>query len=187
MPHPVQIDANRSTRKYSKRVLVARVLWIFGAFVFRLVPRPCYAVRSWLLRMYGAKIGQRVHVYPTVRIQFPWNLTIGDFAAIGDHARIYNLGPIQIGSRATISQFSHLCAGSHDYQSPTMALLKLPITVGEDAWVCADAFVGPGVTIGDGAVVGARAVVVKDVPAWTVVAGNPAKEVKKREIQECST
>jgi putative colanic acid biosynthesis acetyltransferase WcaF len=63
---------------------------------------------------------------------------------------------------------------------PNMPLVTAPIRVGEGAWVAACAFVGPGVTIGEGAVVGARAVVTKNVEAWTVVIGNPAKFIKKR-------
>jgi putative colanic acid biosynthesis acetyltransferase WcaF len=64
-----------------------------------------------------------------------------------------------------------------------MRLLKPPIHIADDVWICADAFVGPGVTIGEGAVVGARAVAAKDVPAWTVVVGNPAKEIRKRVLR----
>ena len=52
------------------------------------------------------------------------------------------------------------------------------------AWVAADAFVCMGITIGEGAVVGARAAVFKNVEPWTVVGGNPAKVIKKREIKQ---
>jgi putative colanic acid biosynthesis acetyltransferase WcaF len=62
-----------------------------------------------------------------------------------------------------------------------MPLLKLPIVIGDDAWVCADAFVGPGVHIGDQTIVGARAVVVKDVLGGIIVAGNPAHTIGQRE------
>jgi putative colanic acid biosynthesis acetyltransferase WcaF len=65
-----------------------------------------------------------------------------------------------------------------------MPLLKPPIDIGDEAWICADAFVGPGVNIGRGAVVGARAVAVSDVVPWAVVAGNPARQVKIRSIGE---
>ncbi len=92
------------------------------------------------------------------------------------------LGSPMIGSSLTISQRAHLCAGTHDYTDPAMPLLKPPIVIEDDAWICADAFVGPGVTVGQGAVVGARAVVVKDVPPWTIVAGNPARIVKRRAL-----
>ena len=59
-----------------------------------------------------------------------------------------------------------------------MPLIKHPIIVGDDAWVCADAFVGPGVEIGEGAIVGARAAVFENVESWTVVGGNPARFIK---------
>jgi len=61
-----------------------------------------------------------------------------------------------------------------------MKLIKAPITIGEEAWVCADALVGPGVKVGSRAVVGARAVLVKDVKAGAIVAGNPCSIVGKR-------
>ena len=83
----------------------------------------------------------------------------------------------------TVSQRAHLCAGTHDFRDPAMPLLRPPITIHDDAWICADAFIGPGVEIGSGAVVGARAVVVKGVAAWMIVAGNPAREIGKREIR----
>ena len=109
---------------------------------------------------------------------------MGEYSALGPRVNLYNLGTITIGSNTVISQDSYLCGGTHDYTRPTMPLIKAPITVGDKVWICAGAFIGPGVTIGDGAVVGARAVVVKDVEPWTVVAGNPAKMIKRRVIQD---
>lgn len=108
----------------------------------------------------------------------PWNLEIGMAAAVGDRAILYALGPISIGERATISQGAHLCAGTHDLRDPARPLLKLPIRIGDDAWICADAFIGPGVTIGRGAVAGACAVIVKDVGEDCIVAGNPARLIR---------
>ena len=116
----------------------------------------------------------------------PWNLTVEDEVAIGDGAILYSLGPITIGSGATVSQFAHLCAGTHDYRRADMPLEKPPISVGEGAWICADAYVGPGVTVGDYAIVGARAVVVRNVAAHTIVAGNPARVVRERPPFEAS-
>ena len=135
-----------------------------------------------MLRAFGAKIGRHVHIYPSVVIYLPWNLEVHDFGAIGDGAFIYNLAPVTVGSRATISHRAHLCGGTHDFTKRDFPLLRLPIKIGEQAWIGADAFIGPGVTVNEGAVVGARAVVVKDVAPWMVVVGNPAREVKRREI-----
>jgi putative colanic acid biosynthesis acetyltransferase WcaF len=150
--------------------------------LFLLSPRPFFGWRRLLLRLFGARIGRHVHIYGSAHIYLPWNLEIGDWSAIGEHALVYNLGLVRIGQNVTISQRAHLCAGTHDYTRPNLPLLKPPIRIGDQAWICADAFVGPGVTVGEGAVVGARAVVVADVGPWDVVAGNPARLLKKREI-----
>ncbi len=112
----------------------------------------------------------------------PWNLAVGADAALGEDVLVYNLGPVTIGARATVSHRAHLCAGSHDFRDPALPLLKPPIVVGPQAWVCAQAFVGPGVTVGEGAVVGAASVAMRDVEPWAVVAGNPARVVTTRMI-----
>ncbi len=178
----VDVRANRGSRKWSRRELGGRLLWeLLRRPFFRWTPRPLWAWRCAVLRLFGARIGGNVHVHPTVEIAIPWNLTIGDYAAVGDRVILYNLGAISIGRNATVSQLAHLCAGSHDFRRADMPLLKPPITIGAECWICAEAFVGPGVTIGDGAVVGARAVAMRDVAARMVVAGNPATKIADRD------
>jgi len=179
----LDIGANRAARKYDRGEMARRALWEIGRWLFRFSPRPLFAWRRTLLRLFGARIGKEVHIYPSAVIFMPWNLTIGDWSAVGESAYIYNLGPVTIGRSVTISQRAHLCAGTHDYTSPDMALLRPPIVVDDEAWVCADAFVGPGVTIGAGAVLGARAVAVRDVPPWMIAVGNPARPIKPRELR----
>ena len=174
------IAANRAARKWTTKELLGRLAWEWlGSIAFALTPRPLWGVRRTILRLFGARIGEGVHIFPSVRIAVPWNLTMDAFSSLGDRAIVYNLGPVTIGQRVTVSQFAHLCAGSHDHTAKTFDLIKPPITIGDEAWVCADAFVGPGVTIGRGAIVGARAVVVKDVADAVLVAGNPAIVVKQ--------
>jgi len=178
--HKLDIAANREAMKYSKSELLRRFLWGLVYPFFRFSPRIFFGWRCFLLRLFGAKVGQNVHIYNSANIFMPWNLEIGDWSSIGEHAYIYNLGKINIGERVTVSQRVHLCAGTHDYSAPDMPLLKPPINIEDDAWIGADAFIGPDVSVGKGAVVGARGVVVKDVEPWTVVGGNPAKFIKKR-------
>ena len=177
----IDVNANRAETKWSRREQVLRVLWGSVLPLFVLSPRPFWGWRRFLLRLFGARIGPEVHIYPSARITMPWNLNIGDSAAIGDRVNLYALGSITIGARATVSQGAHLCAGTHDISDPIRPLLKPPITIGSDAWVCADAFVGPGVTVGEHAIVGARAVAMKDVPAHAIVAGNPARQIRKKD------
>ena len=176
----LDVRSNRSASKYTAREMALRVLWGAGQWLIRLSPRPAFGWRRAVLRLFGAEIGPHVHLYASTRVYMPWNLRVGAWAAIGEDVLVYNLGPVTIGERATVSHRAHLCAGSHDYRDPALPLLKPAVVVGPQAWVCAQAFVGPGVTVGEGAVVGAAAVAMRDVEPWTVVAGNPARAVHTR-------
>lgn len=163
---------------------LGRVLWavVYHA-LFRWIPRPFHAPRAWLLRLFGARLGKGCHVYPGARIWAPWNLEMGDQACLADGVICYSMAPIRIGARTVVSQGAHLCAGTHDYQDPDFQLCAFPILIGANAWICTEAFVGPGVEVGEGAVVGARSVVTKSLPAWMVCAGNPCKPIKPRVIR----
>ena len=157
--------------------------WVWTLF-FRPSPRLLFSWRNFLLRLFGAQIGKGVHVYPSAKIWAPWNLELRDFAGLGDYVDCYCVAKITIGRKATVSQYSYLCSASHDISDPSLRLTSAPIVISDGAWVFADAFIGPGVTIGEGAVVGARASVFKDVDAWVVVGGNPARFIKKRVLRD---
>lgn len=178
----IDVTANRASRKWSQRELVGRVLWAAFHPAFRLSPRICWGWRRGMLRAFGAEIGRHVHVHPSVRIAIPWHVTLGDETAVGDGVILYGLGPIRIGARSTISQGAHLCAGTHDHRRRDFPLVKAPITIGDDVWVCADAFIGPSVEIGDRAIVAARSVVMKPVAADTIVRSHSELHVQPRPI-----
>jgi putative colanic acid biosynthesis acetyltransferase WcaF len=162
---------------------MGRVLWaIVWGTLFRWSPRVMFSWRRLLLRLFGANIGRNARISPSVRIWAPWNLTVGDEAAIAHDVDCYCVAPLNIGRHSTISQYAFLCTASHDISDPHMRLVSAPVTICDQAWVCAGAFIGPGVVIGEGAVTGAMSVVTKDVEPWTVVVGNPAKVIKKREL-----
>jgi len=166
---------------YAQGEYVRRLLWIIvQATLFRLPSPRAYGWRRFLLRLFGAKLGHRAGVHPTTRITHPWLLEMGDWTMIGPGVIVYNLGRITIGHHTVISQHVHLCAGSHDYTIPSLPLLRPEIHIGAGVWIAADAFIGPGVTIGNNSVIGARAVVMKDIPAGVVAAGNPCCVIKDR-------
>jgi putative colanic acid biosynthesis acetyltransferase WcaF len=167
--------------RLSLRNRLARLVWgIVWLLLYRPSPRVCHFWRSFLLRLFGAKIARGVRVYPTAKIWAPWNLEMEEFSCLGADVDCYSVAPIRIESYATVSQYVFLCSASHDFEHPDFPLIFSPIVVGTRAWVAARAFVGPGVTIGAGAVVGATSSVYRDVEPWTVVGGNPARFIRRR-------
>jgi putative colanic acid biosynthesis acetyltransferase WcaF len=178
----VDVETNRAAKRYSTEENVRRTLWALATPLFRFSPRPFFGWRRFLLRLFGARVGPHANVYASATIAMPWNLDVGGWASVGEQVHIYNLGPVTIGPRATLSLGARVCAGTHDHRRASMPLLKPPVRIEADAWICAWALVGPDVTIGEGAVVGAGAVAMRSVPPWTVVAGNPAQEVGPRAI-----
>lgn len=179
-----EISMKSTRHKFSMANKIGRVLWGICYLIFfrPFVPRFFRKWRTLILRLFGAKAAWNCNVNASVKIWAPWNLEIGEYAAMGPEVDCYNQGRITIKKNATISQKSYLCASSHDYTSKYHTLYVAPICIEEKVWVAADSFIGPGVTIGEGVVVGARAAVFKDVTEWTVVGGNPAKFIKNREI-----
>ena len=142
-----------------------------------------HAWRRFLLRSFGATIGQAAHPSPSAKIWAPWNLTMGDHSCLGENVDCYCVDQISIGAGASVSQYSFLCTATHDIETANLPLRTAPIVINDRAWIAADVFVGPGVTIGADAVVGARASVFRDIPDGAVAIGSPAKPVKRRTLQ----
>lgn len=176
---------NRYRNRLPLRQKIARFFWGWvWLFLFRPTPRwTLFRWRNFLLRCFGARIGRGSKVRPSCKIWAPWNLEIGQFTALGDRVDCYNVAPLVCGSKVAVSQDAFLCTATHDISSSEFELVFKPITIGNRAWIAARAFVGPGVSVGEGAVVGACAVVAKDVDPWTVVGGNPAVSIKKRDVR----
>lgn len=173
----------KGLKYYTWSDYVRRFAWAIATPFFAFSPRWLAGWRNWILRSFGAQIGQRTLIFPSVKIAQPWKLSVGADTVIAWQVVIYNLGYMRIGDRVVISQHAHLCGGTHDYEAPDFSLIKSDIAVGDDVWIAADAFVGPGCVIGRGAVVGARAVVTGRVNEQTVMAGNPARAIATRNLR----
>lgn len=159
---------------------LAQLWWLVQGTLFGLSPQMFYGWRRFLLRCFGARIGRDVLLRPSVRVTYPWKVTIGDRAWIGDHAVLYSLGEIVIGQDSVISQRCYLCTGNHDFTRADFPIFAQPVVVGTECWLATDVFVAPGVTIGDRAVVGARSSVFTDLPGAYVYHGTPARPVRPR-------
>ncbi|MCW1843770.1 putative colanic acid biosynthesis acetyltransferase [Prosthecomicrobium hirschii] len=182
-PNPVDISYTPSP--FSTKNKLLRVLWtIVWVLLVRPSPKPAVAWRRAILRAFGAKLGKGAKVAASTRVWAPWNLEMGDHSSMAHSVECYNQGFIKIGANTTISQYSHLCASTHDYTKPTLPLVLGRIEIGSGVWICSDAFVGPDVRIGDGVVVGARSSVFADLPEWTICVGNSAKPIKLRVVSE---
>jgi putative colanic acid biosynthesis acetyltransferase WcaF len=171
------------TSPYPRRDTVRRWLWLMvEKTIFRWSPRPCHWWRAWLLRCFGAQIDdlRATVVFPTVTIHFPWKLKLERRSMLGPFVRVYNIAPIRLSYGANVSQFCYLCAGGHDYMEWRLPTTFGPIVIGENAWLAADVFVGPGVEIGELAVIGARSVVITNMPARKICLGHPCRPVKDR-------
>ncbi len=160
--------------------------WFVQNTLFRLSPQILYPWRRFLLRLFGASVGDGVLVRPSVRITYPWKVRIGDYSWLGDDVVLYSLGEIVIGRNTVISQRSYLCAGGHDYLQPTFDIYASSIRVGDGVWLATDVFVAPGVCIGDDSVVGARSSVFSNLPSGMVCYGAPARPIKTRYSGEIS-
>lgn len=158
--------------------------WLVQFCLFATSPQFMYGWRRFLLRAFGAKIGKGVIIRPSVRVTYPWKLSLGDYAWIGDDVDLYTLDEITIGAHAVVSQRSYLCTGSHDPASRTFRIYAKPIIIEEGAWVATDVFVGPGVTIGRNALIGARSSLLKDAEPDFIYFGSPAKKIKPRIFEE---
>ncbi|MDR1223838.1 MAG: putative colanic acid biosynthesis acetyltransferase [Tannerella sp.] len=179
------IDLSKYQNPSGRRHRFIRYIWSAVWFVFAR-PLPRSAGSGWkrfLLKLFGAKIHRTAVVYSSAKIYYPPNLEMGVCSCLAPGVECYNVAPVIIGANVTVSQNACLYTASHDISDRLFPLTTAPVTIKDRSWIAAGAFIGMGVTVGEGAVVGARSAVFKDVPPWTVVGGNPAKVIKRRELK----
>lgn len=165
---------------------VLRAVWnIVYAVLFRPFGTKLFLPwRLLLLKLFGANVKWDSGVYASCKIWAPWNLTLGHNAWLGPNTICYNQAMVTLEDNSTLSQYAYLCTAGHKTDctnNNASGLIVAPITLKQNAWVGTRAFVGMGVTIGEGVIVGATASVFKDVEQWTVVGGNPAKLIRRKE------
>ena len=166
---------------YSRKNRLGRLLWgIVYVTLYRPTPRPMHGWRAFLLRLFGAQLGEHCHFYAKGRIWAPWNLVCADHVSLGDDAELYNPSLFTFDSHAIVSQGAYVCGATHLYDDPAFTLVSYPMRFGAFSWVCARAIVSPGVSLGEGAILGLGSIATRDLEPFGVYAGVPAKKIKER-------
>ena len=179
----VRVGPEDCPSPHSRSNKLGRLVWgCVWLALFRTSPWFFHGWRRMLLRMFGARVGRNAKIFPSTKIWAPWNLTLGDNACLANDVDCYCVDAVFVGDNATVSQGACLCTATHDIRDPHMKLITAPVRIEDQAWICARAFVMPGVVVGQGAVAGACALVTKSVLPWTIVGGNPAKAIGSRQL-----
>jgi len=155
-------------------------IWLLVQPLLLSSPLPGSRLRIFVLRLFGARIGQNVTIKPGVMVKFPWRLEIGNHSWIGERVWFDNLADIRIGSHCCLSQGAYLCTGSHDWSRDSFNLITKPIVVHDQAWLAARSIVGPGVSVGPGAVLSLGSIATRNLAAWKIHEGSPAIPIKAR-------
>lgn len=158
-----------------------RTLWMITNVIFFNNGLAVFnALKCWLLKKFGAKIGRRVVIKPSVNIKYPWFLTIGDDVWIGEKVWIDNLAHITIGNNVCISQGALLLTGNHNYKKISFDLTLNPVVLEDSVWIGAKAVVCPGVICKTHAVLTVGSVAAKNLESYGIYRGNPAEKIKQR-------
>jgi len=160
-----------------------QLVWYFtNALIFKSSLFPVSALKVLLLRMFGAKIGHGVNIKPCVNIKFPWRLTIGEYAWIGENVWIDNLDDVTIGAHSCVSQGAMLLCGNHNYKKDTFDLITGKIVLEQGVWIGAQSVICPGVNCGSHSILTVGSVATKNLEEYGIYRGNPAVEIRKREM-----
>ena len=161
----------------------------YEAFMRALLALPrygwCNRLKACFLRRVGARVGRRVVFYPGVWIAPGRDLTIGDDVDLALDVLITTGGGVRIGDRTLVGYRTQILSANHVIPEGQARIFGAghagkPISIGNDVWIGANCLILPGVTIGEGAVVAAGSVVTKPVEPFTIVAGCPARPIRKR-------
>lgn len=144
------------------------------------------ALKSLFLKMMGAEVGERVVYYPGLWICTGRNLRLGDDVDLALGVLITTDGGVSIGDRTLIGYHTQIISGNHVIPASRGRIFgsghtKGPVSIGADVWIGAQCVILPGVTIGEGSVVAAGSVVTRDIPAFSIAAGVPAKVIRERD------
>jgi putative colanic acid biosynthesis acetyltransferase WcaF len=160
-----------------------QVLWYFvNILFFKNALNVSSGSKVFLLKMFGAKIGNGVVIKPAVNIKYPWKLKIGNNSWVGEEVWIDNLSDVIIGANVTLSQGALILTGSHDHTKETFDFISLPIALEDGVWIGAKAVVFGGIICETHSILGINSVAESNLKKYTIYKGNPAIAVMSRNI-----
>ncbi len=163
---------------------IKRLFWIvINALFFSNSLSLFNGIKIFLLRAFGAKVGEGVVIKPSVNIKYPWFLTIGNHVWIGENVWIDNLATVNIGDNVCISQGAMLLTGNHNYTKQTFDLILGEIILQDGVWIGAQSVVCPGITCHSHAVLAVNSTATKNLDAYSIYQGNPATKVRDRKFK----
>ena len=154
--------------------------------VLELLPHP---LRYWIFKCVLARFGKGSMIDYQTYFRYPWKISIGDDVSINRGCEFYGSmlagnAHITIGNQCALGPRVRVLSATHDYRRIDLPDTAASVTIGNHVWIGAGATVLPGVSIGDGAVVAAGSVVTRNVAPFSIVAGNPARFLKIRELDD---
>lgn len=147
---------------------------------------PSRHIRYLFLKLFRVKMDSSVSLYLGFHIRSPKKLHIGKNCSIGPNVLLDGRSGLYIDNNVTIAYRTIIWTLHHDYNSDDFDCVGEPVRIKNNAWICSNVIILPGVTIGEGAVVAAGAVVSKDVPDFAIVGGCPAKIIGQRRKKQYS-
>lgn len=141
---------------------------------------PSHTVRNFFYKLAGIKLGKGATFHMWANFFKPNNIEIGAGTIIGDHAFIDGRSKVVIGKQVDIASSAMIYNSEHDLEKEDFSAIEEAVEIGDFCFIGPRAIILPGVRIGKGAVVAAGAVVTKDVEAFAIVGGVPAKEIGER-------
>ncbi len=160
-----------------------RILWYYtNILLYKSALFPIYGFKIFILKLFGATVGNNVIIKPSVNIKYPWNLHIGHNVWIGENVWIDNLVAVKIGNNVCLSQGAVLMNGSHNYKKKHFDLLIAPIVIEDGVWICAKSIIYGGATIEENAILLSGSVTSKKLEKNGIYQGNPAVKIRERQF-----
>lgn len=161
------------------RILLGAILnYLFNDVITHI---PVHGLRRGFLRLINRRIHRTTKILLHTRLLHYWNLSTSENVVINQHCLLdCRRYPVHIGNNTDIGPYTRIWTLGHDPESETHEVKGGPVTIGHHVWIASGATILPNLTIKDGAVVATGSVVTRSVEKLSIVAGNPAKEIRKR-------